>query len=188
MARVSGNVIGNFKGKLGNLSARIVDGDTILSARPSSFIVSQTQGSIEARQKFAVTANFANNVLEIPILETIWQAVKLAGMTVFNTVFKKNYDYVDLTQPTDENIITPSGFALPVTSVTLDSNSLALELGALNTTAVITPEEANITIAAMVAYFSPINPDDEEFNIIKLSKDVNGLISQLHIRIQLTWM
>lgn len=171
MARVSGNVIGNFKGRLGNLSARIVEGDTILSARPSSFNVSQAPASVEARQKFAVSGSFAKNILGIPILEAIWKEVKLSGMSIYNTVFKKNYDYVAVDKPTIDNIITPQGFSLPVTSAVLSANNLAVELNALDTSAVISADEKNLTLASLVVFHNPLSSDDEAFKIIKLSKD-----------------
>lgn len=49
MARVKGNVLDNLSGKLGNLSARTRYGQTILGARPSSFKVSNSPGSLVAR-------------------------------------------------------------------------------------------------------------------------------------------
>jgi len=46
MARLSGSVLGNLSGKLGNLAARTKNGETILSARPSSFNVSQAPATV----------------------------------------------------------------------------------------------------------------------------------------------
>ena len=39
MARIKGSALGNLSGRLGNLSARTRNGETILGARPSSFNV-----------------------------------------------------------------------------------------------------------------------------------------------------
>jgi hypothetical protein len=65
MAIVNGNVIGNLSGKLGNLSARTVDGRTILAARPSSFNASQDPAVLAVRQKFSVTAKLASAILRL---------------------------------------------------------------------------------------------------------------------------
>ena len=170
MARVSGNVLGNLKGKLGNLSARTVDGQTILSARPSSFNVSQTPESIEARKRFGVTGNFSKFLMDFPDIVSIWLKVKLSGMSVFNTVFKNNYQYSTPERPTENNIITPGGFGLPVTTATLAADNLSLELGALNSVAVISAEEVDLSIAAVIVYHNPTNPEDEPYRVIKLSK------------------
>jgi hypothetical protein len=37
MAQTVGGTLGNFKGRLGKVSARVVNGETIFSACPSSF-------------------------------------------------------------------------------------------------------------------------------------------------------
>lgn len=174
MARVSGNVLGNLKGKLGNLSARTVDGQTILSARPSSFNVSQTPESIAARKRFAITGNFSKFLMDIPDLVSIWKKVKYSGMSVFNTAFKYNYAYTSEDRPTDENIITPGGFSIPVTSAILAADNLALELGALNSVAVFSAEEVDLSIAAVVVYHNPLDPEDEDYRVIKLTKAEAG--------------
>lgn len=109
MARITGSVLGNLSGKLGNLSARTVDGQTILAARPSSFEVSQSPASIEARAKFAVNGTFSKYVLNIAALESIWAKSKLPGMSVYNTLFKKNYPFSNSDKPNADNIITPGG-------------------------------------------------------------------------------
>ena len=69
MAILNGNVIGNMRGRLGNLSARTVDGKTIMSARPSSFNVNYDPAVVENRQKFAVTANLSKNILSLSNLK-----------------------------------------------------------------------------------------------------------------------
>jgi len=174
MARLTGSVLGNLRGKLGNLSARTVEGKTILSARPSSFNVSQTPESIEARKRFGITGNFSKFLMENPDLVSIWSKVKFSGMSVFNTIFKSNYPYTSPDRPTEDNIITPGGFGLPLTTATLASDNLTLEVGALDSVAIISPEEVDLSIAAVVVYHNPINPADNPYRVIKLSKAESG--------------
>jgi hypothetical protein len=170
MARLTGSVLGNLRGKLGNLSARTVEGKTILSARPSSFNLSQTPESIEARKRFGVSGNFSKFITDNEDLEQIWKKEKLPGMSVFNTIFKTNYPYSSPDRPTEDNIITPGGFSLPVTDATLGTDNLALELGALDTVAVISPDEVDLSIAALIVYHNPTNPDDIQYRVINLAK------------------
>lgn len=174
MARLTGSVLGNLRGKLGNLSARTVEGQTILSARPSSFSVSQTPESIEARKRFGVTGNFSKFLMDIPELVQIWKEEKYPGMSVFNTVFKQNYQYSSPEKPTEDNILTPGGFSLPVTSAALAADTLSLELGALNSAAVFSAEEVDVKIAAVVVYHNPTNPEDAPYRVIKLTKAEAG--------------
>lgn len=71
MAILNGNVIGNLSGKLGNLSARTVEGRTILAARPSSYNSSQEPAVLEVRKRFSVTAKFASAILVLTSLTAL---------------------------------------------------------------------------------------------------------------------
>ena len=173
MAVIKGNVLGNLSGKLGNLSARTVQGRTVLAARPSSFAASKDPDSIAVRQKFAVTANFSKNVLSIPVLKSIWDKVKSSKITVFNAIFKNNFQHSTVERPTDQNIITPDGFTLPVTSAVVGANDVTVELTAINDATVIKGYEEDISFAAMLILHNPISEEDEPFSIITLSEDVD---------------
>lgn len=172
MAILNGNVIGNLRGRLGNLTARTVEGRTILAARPSSFNVNYDPALVEVRQKFAVTASFAKNILSLATLESIWKTVKESGMTVFNTIFKYNFGYSGTDKPTENNIITPGGFGLPVTAAAVGANNITASLDALNTSSVFTPEEVALTAIALVCFSNPNNPEDAAYKTIALSKDI----------------
>lgn len=174
MAIVNGNVLGNLSGKLGNLSARTVEGKTILAARPSSFNVSYDPAVVEVRQKFAVTAKLAKNISALSTLEEIWKSAKENGISVFNTIFKQNFQFSDTDKPTVDNIITPGGFALDVQTPVVGANSITADISALNTASVFTPEEVDLTISALVCFYNPTNPDDPEYQLINLSKDEAG--------------
>ncbi len=172
MAIVNGNVIGNLSGRLGNLSARTVEGKTILAARPSSFNVNYCPAVMQVRQKFAVTGNLAKNILSLSTLEAIWKTVKVSGISVFNTIFKNNFGYSSTDKPTVDNIITPGGFSLPVDTAAVDADKITASLLALNTTSIFAPEEVNVSANAVVCYTDPTNPDDAPYQILALSKEV----------------
>ncbi len=172
MALLSGNVIGNLSGKLGNLSARTVNGQTIMAARPSSFNASQDTASLEVRAKFAVTANFAKNVMSLSTLTEIWKKVKDSGISVFNAIFKSNFAYSSTEKPTEQNIIAPVGFALAVTAAMVEADKITATLPALNTASVFGADEVNLSANALVCYYDPSIETDDPFKIITLSKEV----------------
>jgi hypothetical protein len=172
MAFLSGNVIGNLSGKLGNLSARTVNGQTIMAARPSSFNASQDPASLVVRSKFAVTANFAKNVLSLIALEEIWKKTKESGISVFNAIFKANFAYSSTDKPTEQNIIAPVGFALAVTAAAVEADKITATLPALNTASVFGADEVNLSANALVCYYDPSSETDDPFKIISLSKEV----------------
>jgi hypothetical protein len=172
MAIVNGNVLGNLRGKLGNLSARTVNGKTVLAARPSSFNASQDPDSLAVRSKFAVTAKLASQVISMPTLETIWKKVQKVANSVFNEVFQRNFAYSSTTRPTVDNIITPEGFALPVQSALVLADTLTVELLALTSASVFTPEEVNLSANGIVCYYDPTNPADPAFQFITLNNEI----------------
>jgi hypothetical protein len=172
MAQVRGNVIGNLSGRLGNLSARTVNGKTILAARPSSYTPSQEPAVVETRQKFSVTATLAKHILSLASLSEIWKKSKEVGLSVFNSVFRANFQFVSTTKPTADNIITPGGFALPVTAAAVEADKITAAISALNTTAIFGADEVNLSANALVVYSNPVNPTDPEFQIVVLSKEV----------------
>jgi hypothetical protein len=172
MALLSGNVIGNLSGRLGNLSARTVNGQTILAARPSSYNASQDPDVLIVRSKFAVTANFAKNVLSLSTLEEIWKKTKESGISVFNSIFKSNFALSSATKPTEQNILTPEGFALPVTASEVAADKITASISALNTTAIISAEETALSANALVVFSNPTVPTDPDFQIVPLSKEV----------------
>ena len=172
MAYLSGNVIGNLSGKLGNLSARTVNGQTIMAARPSSFNASQSPAVVEVRQKFAVTGSFAKSVLALSTLDEIWRKTKSAGISVFNAIFKQNFAYSGTERPTEQNLIVPDGFALAISTAAVDTNKITASLPALNTASVFGAEEVNLSANALVCFYDPTSETDDPFQIISLSKEV----------------
>ena len=174
MAILNGNVIGNMRGRLGNLTARTVDGKTIMAARPSSFNVNYDPAVVAIRQRFAVTATLSKSILSLATLEAIWKTVKGSGISVFNTIFQSNFAYSASDKPTVNNIITPGGFGLPVDVAAVDADKVTASLLALNTKSVFSAEEVNLSANAVVCFTDPTNPEDEPYQIISLNKEVAG--------------
>ncbi len=169
MARLSGSVLGNLSGKLGNLAARTKNGGTILSARPSSFNASQNPTVVAIRQKFSVSAQVAKVVNGIDDLNKIWDKVCLPGISVYNTVVQKNFPYSDVQRPSVQNIITPGGFNLAVTSALLGADNITINLPALNGQANFSADEKDLSISMLLIEFDPVNPDDNYYKIISFS-------------------
>ncbi len=172
MAIVNGNVIGNLSGKLGNLSARTVDGRTVLAARPSSFNASQDPAVISVRQKFSVTAKLASAILALASLVSIWKKVKNAAGSVFNEVFQSNFAYSSTEKPTEQNILAPEGFPLQISTAAVEADKITASLPALNTASVFGADEVNLSANALVCFYDPSNEADEPFKIIPLSKEI----------------
>lgn len=174
MAIVNGNVIGNLSGKLGNLSARTVDGRTVLAARPSSFNASQDPAVISVRQKFSVTAKLASAILALSSLVAIWKKVKNVSSTVFNEIFQTNFGYSSADKPTEQNIISPDGFPLDISTSVVEADKITASIPALDTASVFSPEEVSLSANALVCFYDPLSETDDPYRIISLSKEVES--------------
>lgn len=172
MARVFSNVIGNFSGKLGNLSARIAYGRTILAARPASFNAPDDAASLNRRSQFLATVKFALQVLDLPALTDIWKKIKPVGISVYNQIVSTNYQFTSPTRPTIDNIITPGGFVVDVPDALLDTDKITGTIPALNTVTLISPDEVHCVFNAVICYHTPLVAGDDPYNIIHLSKTV----------------
>lgn len=176
MAILNGNVIGNLSGKLGNLSARTLNGRTVLSARPSSFNASQDPASIAVRARFSVTAKFSSQVISLPSLLSVWKKVQNVSNSIFNEVFQSNFPFSSSERPTVDNIITPGGFSLPVQSATVLTDNISVELLALNSASLFSADEVNLSANAVICYYDPINPSDSSFQFITLNNEITDYI------------
>jgi hypothetical protein len=172
MARAVGGTFGNFKGRLGKFSARVVNGETILSARPSSFKESKNPKHIEVKQKFAVTSTFTKGVLKLPALFRIWKFNKAPKLSEFNEVFKCNYAFSSPNAPTMQNIITPQGFISPITSAVINEGKLTVALSALNSIIIVKNNEVSLSINAVICSYDPLEGNDPYFEIIPVSKEI----------------
>jgi hypothetical protein len=176
MARVVGNVVGNLKGKLGNLSARTVNGKTIMAARPSSYKESTTPKHVETKQRFAVTTGFASKVSNLPALNAIWKLNKQPGISVINTIFQKNFDLSSTQAPSLNNVITPDGFGSPVTAAAIAAGKLTGSLAALNTITVVPAGAVNLSINAVISLTDPKISSDPFFKVMSVSKEVANFV------------
>ena len=166
MARVKGSVLGNLSGRLGNLSARTINGETILGARPSSFNVSNSPAVVAVRQKFTVSTQLSKVIDNIDDLKAVWDKVKQSGMSVFNTLVQKNFQYADTQRPTAQNIITPGGFNLGVTSALIGADTITVDLPALNTQANFTAADKDLSISMILIGYDPVDENDAYYKIM----------------------
>jgi hypothetical protein len=191
MAELKGSVIGQLRGRLGDLACRIIDGRTILAQRPVSFHVSYVPALVEIRKKFAVTGAFCKNLITLSNLYSIWKSIKEDGMSVFNYVFKKNFSESSVDKPTVDNIVTPpGGFALPVTLAAVAADNVNVQLAALNTVAVFDDMiERDLVLTGLICYYNPSDTEDAPYALTTLVSasqsldDVNPLTFDIPLNV-----
>jgi hypothetical protein len=169
MAILVNPVFGNFRGRIGTLSARVRNGVTILSSRPSSFNASDNPANIAIRNRFRVTTGLSSTINGVNDLKRIWDAASPAGMSAFNAILKENFDYSDADKPTINNRLTPDGgFDFDVTSVTVNAGTVAVDLPALNTFKTFGAEEQDLSAYIVLVPFDPVDPQYDYFSPLTL--------------------
>lgn len=174
MAKVKSNILGNLSGRIGNVSARIINGLTQIVARPIKFRTNRSEKAVAARALFASTICFIKGILSNPDLEAVWLKAKLKGKYLRSSMFKYNCYYFKNGNPTVLNVITPEGFLLPVQDVTLNENSIDINLGAFNSAASFTPNEVIISFVCLRAFYNPFNKYKDQLKIISMTNEVPG--------------
>jgi len=173
MARLVGNILGNLKGKIGNFSARTINGTTFLRMRPSSFKVSNSQKSIESRQRFAITIAFAACVSKNLTLHEIWKPKKKSKMSVYNTIFKRNYCLSNFGETTLNNVITPDGFRAPVIEVNISEGKIIGSLDSLSKATLICSDEIFLSINTVIFLSNPKDESESNNKLFSLSLETN---------------
>jgi hypothetical protein len=173
MATLVGNFLGNLSGKIGNFSARIINGKTILCVRPRHFNISYSPKSIETRSKFGVAVKFASCVSKVPELHEIWKPKKRLSMSVFNMIMKHNFKFVSSAEPTLNNIITPDGFCSPVIDATIFNGKLIGSMEAIDKVATISEEATNLSICAVISLSDPKDENEISHILSSITADLN---------------
>ncbi len=167
MAILSGSPIGLWRGKLGNMVGRIMDGRTILSMRPDSFHVNNSPEMVEIRKKFAVTLSFVSNMLKLSAIHEIWEKLKESRMTVYNYAFKKNYRLSSSDKPTVDNLLTPiDGFPITVTAAAVGETAVTGQIAALESVLITTPEDFTYNPNVLICFYNPVDPNDAPYQIV----------------------
>jgi len=173
MAILIGSVLGNLRGKLGNLAARINAGRTILSARPSSFNDPKTQEQIELRSKLGTAAKFSSGINNSLTLRKLWKMKRPPLMSAFSFMVQQNVSHVGLTEPTEYCITSPSqGFAYSATDINMTESAVTATIPALTSFISLPPEASAVKFAGIVCYSDPVNEGTELFVVTPLEKAV----------------
>jgi len=166
MARVFHNIFGNLSGKIGNMSASIRKGNTILSARPLSYKIPDDPDSVKRRSTFLSTVRFARQVYRLTDLHEAWEKTKDPEISIYNHIVKTNYQFASPEKPTIRNIITPGGFELNIQNIAVFRENFLAEIPAF-------PEhfgqrEHHLNINSVVCFYSPLNQSDIYYTVINL--------------------
>jgi len=175
MAILVGSVLGNFKGKLGNLYARCDSGRTIFAAMPSSFNDANTDEQQSNRKKLAVSAKFCSGINNNPYLRKLWKMHRPKYFSAFNYMVAENAKLVSDTAPTEDNISAPpEGFPFNANDIILTDYDVTATIPPLSSLISIPSEATNVIFTGTLTF---LNPNDEKyapFVTTEVTKSVPG--------------
>ncbi|HOJ18113.1 MAG TPA: hypothetical protein PLT92_06085 [Ignavibacteriaceae bacterium] len=175
MAILIGSVLGNFRGKLGNLAARIIEGRTIFAARPSSYDDPMTPEQIDYRSKLGTAAKFSSGINNVLTLRKLWKKMRPPLMSAFSYMVQQNVKLVGTEAPTADCITSPpNGFLYSSADLTVAEANVTATIPALDTFISLPPEASGVKFAGVISYGDPINEGMEEFVVTPIEKEVEG--------------
>ncbi|HOJ19692.1 MAG: hypothetical protein GX452_10070 [Ignavibacteriales bacterium] len=175
MAILIGSVLGNFRGRLGNICARINAGRTIFAALPSSFKDANTQEQQDYRSKLTTSAKFCSGINNNLTLRKLWKLRTPELLSPFNYMVKVNAKKVGLIAPTGDCLTSPpQGFAFTANSISVTESAVTATIPALETFLSLPPEASGVKFAGIVCYSDPLNEGMEVFVVTSLNKTVES--------------
>jgi hypothetical protein len=172
MGYLDKKVLGELRGRLGEIVGRVRNGKHYISSAPSHYTMSKLPHEVDKRNRFGVNGKFGKAVRENGLLFRIWDKEKAPATNAYNKICKVNFKLCGTDRPSEENVITPEGFVLPVKNIQSLPDGIEAELEPFD----MPDEEKDITYIMIVSFYEPRIKGHNYFELMNL-KDyvINGL-------------
>ncbi len=165
MASLEKRVLGELRGKVGGIVAKVRYGKQYIASLPSGYRMSKAPHEVDKRNKFKVNGKFAGAIKESGLLYRVWEKEKAPAVHAWNKICKINFKLCEPERPSARNLITPGGFPLPVTNIRDFSDRIEIELGTFE----ILSEEKKITFIVIISFYEPEVKENPYFEIRRLT-------------------
>lgn len=169
MARIISNkpdfLLKNASGKIGRFVIRQCNGQIILSARPTSYTLSQKPECVAARNRFKTASRWSTFLNRIPLLHEIWKASDDESLNVRTKILKENIKLVEEYFPTNSNTITPAGNHFKIKKVQLENDEIDIQMEDNFV------KEADDKLVVITALVDPLKKRKEDFIIMDSSPE-----------------
>ena len=128
MALLTGSILGEVTGKMGNKVFRRMNGKTFVSDRPLKYKPAKTTAARKVRSSFGMGTMLSIKLIADPRLKEVWAAARIEGTDSYRRIIKHNTKNINAGALTVRNKITPDGLFLGVESATLENEVLHLSL------------------------------------------------------------
>jgi hypothetical protein len=162
-------VLGDVKGKVGNVIGRRRKNKYFIYAAPAEVKISNSPAAIKSRDIMTPVAKFASVVNSIPELKYLWLKSKIDTFDVFHKIEKENFHFFMHERPTVNNFITPiESIKNPISEGTMSANRIKLKLD-IDKEVLSQFERANdVTGIGVICYFNPSEGKMDYFQLNRL--------------------
>lgn len=173
MARLTGQIIGRPKGKVGDLVFKSLYGNTLIVSAPTSFRTPMDEASITRRSKFRFVVKLSSAIIRCLSIKVLWKKSIKDGKPAFGKLFSAAYDKVkaDL-DISGVRLFNNPGFLVNNPEVTINPSSIKVDMEALGATADVNPTvEKKISLEGIVYLSSPLDETDPAYSFLPFSSD-----------------
>ncbi len=154
-------ILGEFRGKIGDVVGKVRNGKHYISAAPVKYKISKKPYEVDKRNRFRVNGKFAKTILKNELLFMVWSAANIPANNAFNKICKVNFNLCEPDRPSAKNVITPAGFALPVTQIDSADDWIEITLAPFE----ILPGEDIVTLIMYISFYDPVEKHNNFFEL-----------------------
>jgi hypothetical protein len=170
MATLQQPILGKISGSVGGITFRKKNGVNYVSARPSSFLASNDDASINRRSRFAFSCKLSAAMISLAPIKSLWNAETADGHSAYNLIVGTNYRFVSVDSVLEQAFLTPGlGFGIKTTSINIASSGVQVVTEAIGTNAgVVQASEATVQLATILSFSAPVDETVDGFFLIPL--------------------
>lgn len=171
MAELEKKFFGSLKGSLGDVVFRSRNEKNYVSRKPKSYSAPGDAGYKERTGKFKLAVKLASAIYSFDPLKKIWAGAVSNGKSPFTQIMQVNYPFVEEKDISNMVNMTPrSSFGVKLQTLTLDNDSLSIELLPLSVISNIdTVIEKKIQALAVVFLTQPVNEALPVYDSLKIT-------------------
>ncbi len=160
MGRFYPGVIGSLSGKFGAIVIRSMNHKNFYSLRPAKYKKCINTSALKTRSNFSAAAHLAKFLSNIPLINSVWSASSISGVSAYHKILKTNIQFVQDGLLTKNNIIVSRSIYSLQLNASIVNSQLKITFGNSGTNLI--PIFSNKSILQIV--FLLCNPNGSSIN------------------------
>lgn len=171
MAELEKKFFGSLKGSLGDVVFRSRNEKNYVSRKPKTYSPPEDAGYKERTGKFKLAVKLASAIYSFNPLKKIWADAVTNGKSAFTHLVQLNYPFIEEADITNMIAMAPrSSFGVKLTNLTIDDNSLTVELAPLaDASNIDVSVEKQIQLLAVVFLQQPVQSGLPVYDFLRIT-------------------